>query len=201
MNVYDFDETVFKGDTEVYFFNYMFRRIGAFPWKLNYRFYEWISNHKMMRKTKAREKCYRILRAVDDIDAVLEDFWDEHEKYLLDWYLKAKRPDDVIASGTPAFLMIPIVKRLGLTELIATDMDKHTGKVNGNYVVLQEKVTEFRKKFPGQTIDNFYSDSWTDHFLAEIAVHAYAMDEKYEPQDWDAYFDAHPEKKKVRYNL
>ena len=201
MNVYDFDETVFKGDTEVYFFRYMFRLLGPFPWKLNYDFHEWISNHKLMRKTKAREMGYRLLRVVPDIDAVLEDFWDEHEKYLLDWYLKAKKPDDVIASGTPAFLMIPIVKRLGLTELIATDMDKHTGKVNGNYVVLQEKVTEFRKKYPGQVIDNFYSDSWTDHYLAEIAEHAFAMDEKYEPHDWNAYFDAHPEKKVVRYNL
>ena len=117
MNVYDWDKTVFDGDAEDYFFAYLFRD-GKYPWNhLVYDVMEWMCSRKLIGKTAARTAMYRVLRRIPDLDALLEAYWDEHEKYVLDWYRKAMRPDDVIATGTPRFLMEPMLRRLGLTGL------------------------------------------------------------------------------------
>ena len=202
MNVYDWDKTVFDGDAEDYFFAYIFRD-GKYPWHhLVYDVMEWMCGHKIIGKTAARTAMYRVLKKIDDIDATLEAYWDEHEKYVLDWYRKAMRPDDVIASGTPAFILEPYIKKLGLEgRLVATDMDPKTGKVKGRFCVMDEKLEAFKRQFPGEKIENFYSDSWNDRFLAEYAEHSFAIDKDYQQHDWEEYFDQHPEKQIVPYNL
>ena len=135
MNVYDFDETIFTGDSEDYFFAYLFKKPGFFWDQVRYRWYELLFKCKLVSKTKAREAEYSLLRKIDDLDGLLADYWDQHERHMKSWYAAVKRPDDVIASATPRFLMEPIVARLGLTGLVATEMDPRTGKIHGEFAI------------------------------------------------------------------
>ncbi len=202
MNVYDFDKTLFWGDSEDRFFDYLSRQKGYGFHVARFHFYEFLADHKLIHKTFARQRQYRVLiriRRKDDLDRLLNAYWDEVEKYLMPWYEKVKRPDDVIASGTPRFIMEPIVKRMGLKNLVATEMDTYTGKITGRFAVAEGKLENFLKQYTKDDIDLFYSDAYSDHFLADIAKQAYIVDEKGNLTDWDQYFREHPEKKKIPY--
>lgn len=194
MNVYDFDETIFTGDSEDYFFAYLFKKPGFFWDQVRYRWYELLFKCKLVSKTKAREAEYSLLRKIDNLDGLLADYWDQHERHMKSWYAAVKRPDDVIASATPRFLMEPIVARLGLTGLVATEMDPRTGKIHGEFAAGPYKVDQFRKQFSLDEIDEFYSDAYSDHFLAEYAKRAYVVRGDGERTEWNAYFATHKKK-------
>lgn len=204
MNVYDFDKTLFWGDSEERFFDYLAKQKGYFWHIVRFHVLEFLANHKIVLKTRIREQQYKVLKKIhkiDDLDRLLNAYWDEVEQYLMPWYESVKQPDDIIASGTPRFIMEPILKRMGLTNLVATEMDTATGKIEGRFAVADAKLENFLKQYSPDDIDNFYSDAYSDHFLADIAKHAYIVDEKGGLTDWNAYFEAHPEKKKIPYRV
>lgn len=198
MNVFDFDETIFTGDVENRFADYMFKKKGFRLYRLKWDFLEFLSKDlKVISRTKARNMQYSFLAKVDDIDNVVLDYWSGIEKHLKPWYNEIKRPDDVIASGTPRFLLEPIVKKLGIGGLVATEMDKKTGKIDGDFAVGEYKVVNFKKQYGLDCIDNFYSDAYSDHFIAEYAKKAFIIHgENDECTEWNEYFKAHPELKK-----
>ena len=107
-----------------------------------------------------------------------------------------KDSEDIVASGTPAFLMEPVMKRLGLKHLVATDMDRHTGKINGMFAIGPYKIDNFKKFFDIDVIDEFYSDAYSDHYLADVAKKAYVIHDNDQCTEWKTYFAAHPEKVK-----
>lgn len=196
MNVYDFDKTIFWGDTEDRFFEYIFeKRPDLWFYKWNHHIWEKVFNWKFIEnKTLIREIQYSVLRKLDDVDAMLEAYWEENACHMMTWYDSVKRPDDVIATGTPAFIMEPIMRRLGLTRLVATDMDRKTGKINGIFAIYGYKVDEFKKQFSLDEIDEFYSDAWSDHYLAQYAKKAYVVHDDQQITEWNEYFTTHPKK-------
>ena len=117
MNVYDFDETVFTGDSEDHFFAYLEKKPGFRLVNWKYKCYNFLVSSKLMTKTKARQHQYAFLKRMENLEQTLEDYWDTQIKFMKPWYLKAKRDDDIIASATPEFLMVPIMKRLRLKNL------------------------------------------------------------------------------------
>ena len=194
MNVYDFDETIFTGDTEDRFFEFMFKKKGFRHYKISWHFYNALWKMKIITKTRSREGQYKFLKDIDDLDKVVADYWDEIEKYMKPWYNDYKRPDDVIASGTPRFILEPIVEKLGIGGLVATEMDTKTGKIDGDFAIGEFKVVNFRNQYGLDCIDEFYSDAYSDHFLAAYAKEAYIVHgENDERTEWNEYFKAHPE--------
>lgn len=176
MNVYDFDKTIYDGDSTADFIGWCLRRnpllavrllpgVGAFGGYLL----------KQCSKTYFKEKFYRLLRSIPQIDAWVSDFWDEHIENIKDWYLLQASPDDVIISASPEFLLRPACDRLGIRHLLASRVDKDTGLYLGRNCHGEEKVRRFRKAFDGP-IDAFYSDSLSDAPLANLANRAYLVD-------------------------
>lgn len=196
MNVYDFDKTIFDGDCEEYFFAFMLRRKGWYMYWINYKVCELLYKLKLRSKTRTREAEYRFLPKVDDLDRALEDYWDTHQTYMMDWYLKGKQPTDVIATGSPRFLMEPIAKRLGGVGLVATDMDPRTGKIRGEFAVYEHKLAQFKKQFDPAAIDNFYSDDYSDHYLANCAKRAFVVRNGGQITEWNEFFSKNKRRQK-----
>lgn len=194
MNVYDFDKTVFDGDCEDRFFEFMSKKPGFALVNIKYKLFNKLFKKKIISKTTARQIQYSFLRRVNDLDALLEEYWNANEKHMKAWYLKAKRDDDIIASATPSFLMKPIMRRLGLKNLVATDMDPATGRINGSFASGINKVEVYRTLFSLDEIDAFYSDSYVDNPLAVYAKQAYVIYGNDEFEDWDTYFATHEKK-------
>ena len=110
----------------------------------------------------------------EDVDAVVEDFWACHQDGIGAWYLRQKREDDIIISASPEFLLSPIARQLGV-RLIATPMDKHSGKILGKNCHDTEKVRRFYEEYPNAHTEEFYSDSLSDTPMAEIADRAFLV--------------------------
>lgn len=180
MNIYDFDKTIFYPDSSVTFVKWSIRRhpliflrcLPIMAWRgLLYLL-------KLTPKERLKESAFRFIRYLPDLDAELKIYWDEHESWICPWYLKQHRPDDLVISASPAFVVKPMTDRLGI-RLIASDMDKRTGLMNGLNCQGEEKVRRFYEQFPKDSrVENFYSDSLTDAPLARLAEHAFLIVDK-----------------------
>ena len=120
-------------------------------------------------KTQFKEKMYRFLTYVPDIDSALNDFWNVNEHKVKFWYKDRQKDDDIIISASPEFLLKPICERLGIKNLMASKVDKHTGLYDGENCWGEEKVKRLYEKFPNAKCEEFYSDSLSDTPLAELA--------------------------------
>lgn len=173
MNVYDFDKTVFDGDSTARFYRYCIARrpslILRFPLPAAARY---LVKRDADSKLAFKERFYRFLQKIDDIDGEVQRFW--RGKTLKSWYLEQKREDDVIISASPEFLLAPVCERLGVA-LLASRVDKHTGKYDGLNCHGEEKVRRFRERYGDAKIDEFYSDSRSDAPLARLAAKAYLV--------------------------
>ncbi len=185
MNVYDFDRTLFPGDSSMHFWAFCRKKYPKiwihFPagitklglYKLN------VFNWK-----EVMEKFFSFLKYVPNPQDEIEEFWDFAIDKIYPWYKELHRDDDIIISASPHFLIDPIAKRLSV-KCIATDMDINTYKINGIDCTGMEKLRRFKLEFPNEEIDSFYSDSFSDTPLAKFAKKAYMISKKGEITDWD----------------
>ena len=127
---------------------------------------------------------YRFLKYVPDINNVLEEFWDKHEKNILDYYKAQKKEDDIIISASPEFLLEPICRRLGINQLIASRVDRFSGKYIGENCWGAEKVVRLKEKYNITRCEEFYSDSYSDSPLAQISDRAFIV-RRNELSPWD----------------
>lgn len=176
MNVYDFDETVYFGDSEFHFIEYVFAKYPRMKkYSRKYKFYRFLQKKlKLVSRDYARQKIFSFLKKISDIDGELAAFWAEHETNLKKWYLAQKREDDVILSATPEFILKPITDKLGV-KLIGTKLDKKTGKLDGTYNFGEEKVRRFKETYGDIRPEKFYSDSYSDQPVAQIAEEAFMV--------------------------
>ena len=176
MNVYDFDKTIYSGDSTADFYLFSLKRhkiiITLFPsfFAAFLRFYVF---HKGT-KTEFKEIMYRFLTKCDT-EKDVTDFWKAHSSKIKPYYINQQKTDDIIISASPEFLLKPICAQLGIKKLIASVVDPKTGKYSGINCHGKEKVRRLYKEVPGAKIDEFYSDSHSDDPLAEIADKAFMI--------------------------
>ena len=178
MNVYDFDGTIFPTDCTIGFCLWC---MNCHP-KLWFTFAPRAIKNLILRKAGKipeylmQRKFFGYLSLIDDFDVQIERYWDKNEKRIAPWYLKQKRPDDLIISASPACIIGPIAKRLGVNYM-ATEFDREFGVFLNNLMYAREKSKYiFDHGFP--MIENFYSDSLADTPLALCAEKAYLVTDK-----------------------
>ena len=176
MNVYDFDKTIYRRDSSTDFILFLYRKKPsllrfaprqAFA-ALRYYVFRSIS------KTQMKERFFSLFSACDAAARVPE-FWSGHRNGIYDWYKAQHREDDVIISASPRFLLEPVCRELGITRLIASEVDPKNGCFVGENCHGAEKLRRFRAQFPDETIHEFYSDSRSDTPLAEAAEDAFLI--------------------------
>jgi len=125
------------------------------------------------------------MRALPDWREEGRLFWENNASWMLKpWYLAQKKPDDIIISASPVFLLEPICRQLGV-RLISTGVHPEKGRVQGFTCRGAEKVRRLREEYGDIEIGNFYSDSLSDTPLAELAKKAWLVTgDKIEPWPW-----------------
>ncbi len=172
MNVYDFDKTIYDGDSSIHFYLFNVKRkpsilkrffkqtIAMIKYKLN-----------IITKTQMKTIVYEYFQDIENIDKHVEEFWEKKKGNLQQWYFSQKRSDDVIISASPTFLLKPICDSLGV-RLIASDVDKRTGNNLKENCYGKEKPIRFEELFDSNQIETFYSDSYSDDPMAKLAKKA-----------------------------
>jgi len=173
MNVYDFDNTLYDGESGVQmFFFYLKKR----PWLVCYAPFvlRGLIDYKRHKVNidQVVEKYGWIFQAfikgIEDFPRDAREFWDRHEHRICSFYKDLQRPDDLIISASPEPSLREVCARLGVKHYIGTVVNENTHTFD--FVCFREnKVKAFRERYPGQQIDDFYTDSMNDKPLMDIS--------------------------------
>ncbi len=177
MNVYDFDGTIYRGDSSIDFYLFCIRRrprvltslpafcIAAAKYRMRY-----------IEKTELKELFFSFLKRVPNPEKEIALFWDSRWNRISDWYYKVHAGDDVVISASPTFLVERACSRLGVVNVIASEVDMHTGEFLSKNCHGVEKVRRFAEKYSLDCIDQFFSDSVSaDAPLALYAKNAWLV--------------------------
>ena len=127
---------------------------------------------KRLDKTQFKQRLFAFLQ--DAPPGAVEAFWDENMGRVKPWYRQVKRPDDLIISASPEFLLRPACARLDLSPPIASRVDPATGRYQGRNCDGAEKARRYLASgLP--PIDCFYSDSLGDAPMARLAQRAFLV--------------------------
>ena len=174
MNVYDFDKTIYPWDSTAEFYLWCLRRYPACRRTLGWTAWAFLCmGTRLKDKTRSKEIFYRFLRRVPP-DAP-ESFWREHLENIRPWYLAQKRPDDLVISASPEFLLSPVARALGFS-LLASPVEQATGLYRGLNCHGEEKVRRFREAYGDAAVEGFWSDSRSDDPMARLAEHAHLVE-------------------------
>ena len=190
MNIYDFDKTIYDGDSTTNFYKFCLKKrpwiaLGLFRVLVPFTAYLFGKG----TKTAFKEQIYRgfLPKIKDKREEYLSEFWEKNFCKIKKLYLKHQREDDIIISASPLFVVKPCTDRLGIKYVYASEVDPDTGAYDGINCHGEEKVRRFEKAgFNKQDAEEFYSDSLSDTPLAEISETAFIVSgEKLIP--WNEY--------------
>ena len=177
INAYDFDGTIYDGDSSVDFYLYCLKRkpsiilfIPIQAWGIV------LYLLKIRKKEYMKEKFFSILKKIKNVDEYVNDFWEIHDKKIKSWYLNQKQKTDVIISASPEFLLKPMEKKLGISRVIATKVNKDTGKFESKNCHDYEKIIRYEQIYGNKKIRSFYTDSIkADKAMLEYAEEGYLV--------------------------
>lgn len=176
MNVYDFDKTLYPKDSTLEFYLISLAKHPSFlldlPRALTVSLLRLFGRRT---KKELREGFFASFARLADPEGEAERFWEKREGRLFPYYAERRRPDDVVISASPEFLLRPIARRAGFGTLIASRLDPVTGKYEGERCYGEEKPPRFFEVFPEGEVDEFYSDSLSDAPMAALAKRAYLV--------------------------
>lgn len=175
IKVYDFDKTIYAGDSSIDFFIFSFKKhpvavtriIPFFVLQVILYFF------KKIEKENLKEAYFSFLKYVSNTDELIEEFWKENKGKLKSWYLEKEHGSDVIISASPQFLLEPIASSIGILKLIASVIDVRTGKFLSKNCYGKEKVERLNREIVNYRILECYSDSETDIYLFNLSQNAY----------------------------
>lgn len=175
MNVYDFDGTIYDGDSSVDFYWYALKKkpyiICSLPKQLlGFVLYAL----KRIDKAKLKSYFFSFLSMIDGQE-LAASFWSIRHHKIFPWYHQQKSPDDIVISASPEFLLQPICQSLGIRCLIASKVDGNSGAFLSANCYGEEKVRRFYLECGEIPVDHFYSDSPSDEPMASLAHKAYLV--------------------------
>ena len=175
VNAYDFDGTICRGDSSFAFYRFVLLHHPSIAryWPAQIcAFFRYVFGRT--DKTEMKQAIFSFLRQIDG-PAEVDLFWKKSIRRIEPWYLAKKKPDDLIISASPEFLLRPVCEKLGVCTLLASKVDPNTGRFEGKNCHGKEKVRRYRERFGESRPESFYSDSRSDEPMAKLARKAFLV--------------------------
>ena len=176
MNVYDFDGTIYDGDSTIDFYKYCIKKhpkiILLFPYQVSFFM---AYKLRMVSKKKFKEEFYSFFKLLPDIDDLILRFWNDHICKINKWFFELNEQNDVIITASPEFLVEEAARRIGVRIVIGSKVDPYTGKTTGENCYGKEKIKRFKEIFGDIIPDRFYTDSFSDTPMICYAKKAYMV--------------------------
>ncbi len=172
MNGYDFDKTIFKGNSVRRFSGYCFLRL-PYLWLLLPEIVLALILYglRIIKKDGFLRMLEWFVVFVPCREKFVKGFWDKNFKHVKGWYLDAKRDDDIIISASPAYLIEEICARLSV-RCITSESGKR-GTVIGKHCYGKYKVMAYEREFGKTPLETYYSDSLSDVPMFRLAKRGY----------------------------
>lgn len=177
--VYDFDKTIYNGETSTDFMLFFLKRNPRYIIRICNVLYSLFYYKKDLKKSK--EIFFRILNGVniEFLKEEINEFWKVKKDKIFSWVydeiLENKKVADelILISATPSIFLEKISKELGFDKLLATEFENTNklfdSKIKGPNCKGKEKVNRLNEYIDNYTILKFYSDSMSDKPLFDLA--------------------------------
>lgn len=183
MIVYDFDNTIYDGESIVDFFKFLvkkdFKLIRFYPriisllilYKLNKATVEDLAN-KLGKLVKSffKNKDY-------DLVTLSEEFWNKNFYKIKPEFLEMLSKEDIIITGCPNFLIEHIQDKLKVKDIISTQFNDETKEIEF-LCFNKNKVTAYNQFYRDKKIEKLYTDSLADKPLMALADEVYFVTKK-----------------------
>lgn len=179
MNVYDFDNTIYRGESGVDLFMYYMKKdlklLRMLPKAIGcitrYKSTKMSLNDVIENYSGVVEE---YARGIEDIEGDVSRFWDKNSCKIKPFYLRQRREDDVILSACIDVVLEEICRRLNIKNYIGTQTDLENYKLV-SFCYKENKVKAFRERYPDAVVENFYTDSLNDQPMIDLAQNAYLV--------------------------
>lgn len=175
MNVFDFDGTLYAGDSTLDFWRYALLKhpscarslpaqlMGALLYVMG-----------RIEKDDFKGRFYGFLRHIPNTDDLVTDFWNGKQTRLSEDMLRKANNGDLVVSASPRFLIQPICERLGLAS-IASEVSPDTGALLGPNCSGHEKCRRIEAEGFELPFENGYTDSRSDTPMMALATRAWLV--------------------------
>ena len=194
MNAYDFDNTIYDGESIFDFFIFCLKKdiwlirflpivlIRLIEYKLN------LLKIDKIYKTVAKIIDSFLKYSKIDYDNIVEQFWKKNYQKLKPEFLKMLKKDDLIITGCPNFLIDYIKDDLKTKNIICTVFNDEKKKIE--FICFGDnKVKAFKEKYKNKKINKFYTDSLSDIPMMKLASEVYFVNkDKIKKIDKTKYF-------------
>ncbi len=180
MKVFDFDDTIYDGESSFDFFKFCLKKKKSLI-----RYMPSVISKAMKYKSgelapeDARQFADKMVKVFfdncRDLDVLVREFWSAHAQKLMPHMLDKISPDDAVISASPRFLFEGIKDRLPTKNIICTELDEEN-KTLALFCHGDNKLTSFRDRFGSTPIDEVYTDSLDDLPLINAAEKAFLVD-------------------------
>lgn len=179
MQVFDFDNTLYKGESSFDFAMYVIQKhkdlLKYMPLAIRL-----LCKYKFGRLSPEEYVEYlnhsikKVFDQKDEILSLAKDFWIKNS-YKLDFdMIKKIKKCDVIVTACPDFLMDPVKEALHTKHILCTKMNIKECCIE--YLNFNDnKVKLYQKEYPYTKIKNFYTDSFNDQPMMDISKHVYLV--------------------------
>jgi len=179
INIYDFDKTLYDGDSSIDFFLYSMKNYPSL-WKFIPKILLSLILYKgrIISKVKFKEIFFSFTKKLINLDKTLELFWINCSNKIkkLDLNIPLKNSINLVISASPEFLIYPVQKYLPNFQILGTQFDLKSSKIIGLNCFGYEKVNRLNNHLGlNYKIINFYSDSLSDLPLAKLSQNAYLV--------------------------
>ena len=179
INVYDFDNTLYRGESTFDFFLFCLKK---HPKLLKFAFVSvvYLIKYKMCLVSEqglmnlCTQYIGKYLEVCPDTDELVTEFWDKHRNRLKPFYKDLHREDDVVISASFGFMLRPIIEEMGIKRLLCSEVNLETGEIE-RLCFRKNKNDIFAEAFKDENIECFYTDSLNDISMMLMAKKAYIV--------------------------
>jgi len=172
MRVFDFDNTIYDGESIIDFYLFSIKKKPAvlkYALAVLYNFLKYklrLTNMKdMIRVSEKYAAAY--IGEFDNIPELVEEFWSKNFRKIKPWY-KVK-DDDLLLTGSLNLIMDPLCEKLGVKNCICSVFDMNKMEIT-HINFGRNKKEIFREKYGNDAvIDEFYTDHAADKPMFEIS--------------------------------
>lgn len=165
MNAYDFDGTIYRGDSGVDFVKFAFTRKPLLVFCHLFKCVKPVVQYKLGKidfKT-AKSKVFSFVSKIEELEEMTAAFAKKNKHKIKKYYPENRKDDDLIISASLDFYLIPLCKEIGLNNVMCTKYDVKNGVIIGENCKGQEKVKRFEEVYgKDAVIENAYGDTKGD---------------------------------------
>ena len=160
VDLYDFDKTLYPKDSTTDYWLFCLKKN---PGLIKYLPKQIMSAVRFfagkIELTEFKQEFFSFLPKID-ADALAQEYWQKNGGRIFEWFKPAENDAvTVVGSASPEFEIRPILEKLGVDYIIATQVDTKTGKFLSKNCKGEEKVRRIKEQLGDCEFRNAYTDN------------------------------------------